>query len=974
MDKFQKEKNSSQSSNVLSSATADSKKHSLSSKTLIETMAGSKKHSLSPSKKEFFFMSKADSFSQIIKSYVQEKVKFIKPQSSLKKQSTLPEKHIYHFGHHTDGSLKDRLILGNKGANLAEMSRLAVPVPPGFTLTTKLCRLFLGKEGQRLEDIAKTPILEAVKYLESATGKKFGDQKNPLLLSVRSGASISMPGMMDSILNLGLNDNTVTALARLTCDERFAWDSYRRFIQMYSAIVMNMNASLLDVYLEDYKNQKNYSSDSEIQAEEWKKIVSYFKEAILQDTGQLFPEDPWEQFWTAVEAVFKSWNNPRALAYRNMNGDQSDLGTAVNIQSMVFGNRGEDCATGVVFTRNPSNGEKSLFGEFLVNAQGEDVVAGIRTPLLIVNTKNDGKKDLRTLMPSVFHQLTELCEKLEKHYKFVQDIEFTVEKGKLWLLQTRDAKCSPRAQLKILFDLKEEACLTEKEILQKVNPYSLNTILHPSIDNSDKKVVLSKGLPASPGGGIGQIVFDNEKAQELGKRGLSVILVRTETSPEDINGMIHSQGILTTRGGMTSHAAVVARSMGKPCIVGCDTARIDENRKELHIGNQILKEGDEITLDGSTGEILLGKVKTKAPILDENFFNLMELSDKYAQLEVRANAETPEDVKKAKKFGARGLGLCRTEHMFFAPDRINIMRKMIMSENREERQQALDDLFVMQESDFFEILDIMSPYPVTIRLLDPPLHEFLPHSREDTVHLAQKMNLQEEVLASKIKSLKEANPMLGHRGCRLAITFPEIYLMQVKALSSAMAQLLKKNKSIQAEIMIPLVCTAKELEHLKGLIQNEIQKAEESFQLQLPLMIGTMIELPRACLSADRLAQLGDFFSFGTNDLTQTVFGFSRDDSGKFLTSYIQDGILNQDPFSQIDIEGVGELMKIAVRKARQVKKNIKIGVCGEQAGDAKSLTFFHKLGLDYVSCSPYRIPIARLAAAQCAINNNKES
>ena len=894
-------------------------------------------------------------------------------QSSSVKASKLEldtKKYIYHFGpQETEGSAKDVHILGGKGANLAEMSRLGLQVPPGFTLTTKLCSLFF-KQGEKLPEEVKPSIQLSIKKLEKLTGKVFNDDKNPLLVSVRSGSPISMPGMMDTILNLGLNEKTVEALSCLCEDERFAWDSYRRFIQMYSSVVMKMNSSLLEVYLEDYKNQKNYSYDSEIQAEEWKKIVQHFKEAILQDTGKLFPEDSWEQLWTAIEAVFKSWNNPRALVYRDMNNSKSDIGTAVNIQAMVFGNRGGDCATGVVFTRNPSTGEKALFGEFLVNAQGEDVVAGLRTPLLVVNTKPTGKKDLKTLMPEAFNQLVELCEKLEKHYKFVQDIEFTIEQNKLWLLQTRNAKCNPKAQLKILFDLKEEAFITEKEILEKIDPSSLNTLLHPSIDNSDKKIVLSKGLPASPGGSIGKIAFDNETAQEFNKRDLPAILVRTETSPEDINGMINSKGILTVRGGMTSHAAVVARSMGKPCIVGCETAYIDENKKELHFKDHILKEGDEISLDGTTGEVLLGKVKTKAPDLDENFFKLMELSDKYAKLEVRANAETPMDVRKAREFGAKGLGLCRTEHMFFAPDRINIMRKMIMSENREEREQALEDLFVMQKEDFYEILSIMSPYPVTIRLLDPPLHEFLPHSKEDIVNLARKMELSEDKLSLKVQNLKESNPMLGHRGCRLAVTFPEIYLMQTRALSTAVAQLLKENKKIHAEIMIPLVCIAKELEFLKNLVQSEIQKAEDKFQIQLPLAIGTMIELPRACLEAGKLAQHGDFFSFGTNDLTQTVFGFSRDDSGKFLPAYIKEHILEKDPFSQVDIEGVGELMKMAVQKARQVKKEIKIGVCGEQGGDPKSLFFFHNLDLDYVSCSPYRIPIARFVAAQCAVKD----
>ncbi len=902
--------------------------------------------------------------------------KILKPSMRTKPQTSPAQpagkKYIYHFGPgQIDGSAKNKQILGNKGANLAEMSRLGLPVPPGFTLSTELCTLFL-KKGRLLNEI-KEEIRSAVLKLEQETGKRLGCSQKPLLLSVRSGAVVSMPGMMDSILNLGLNEKSVKALGQLCQDERFAWDTYRRFVQMYSSVVLQMNSSLLEVYLEDYKNQKNYSEDSEIQADEWRGIVRHFKERILQDSGRLFPEDPWEQLWTAIEAVFKSWNNPRALIYRDKSQLSSVWGTAVNIQVMVFGNRGADSATGVVFTRNPSTGEKALFGEFLINAQGEDVVAGIRTPLNILNRAEQGQKDLKSLMPKVFQQLAQLCEKLEQHYHFVQDIEWTVEKGQLWLLQTRNAKCNPRAQLKILFDLKQEGLLTDKDILSQVDPSSLTVLLHPSIDSSDEKTILAKALPASPGAGRGKIVFDSERAEELGKRGLSVILVRTETSPEDINGMIHSVGILTARGGMTSHAAVVARSMGKACIVGCETARIDEGKKELYFKDHVLKEGDEISLNGSTGEIFLGKVKTKAPVLDKNFFKLMDLTDKYARLKVLANAETPEDVKKAKKFGAQGIGLCRTEHMFFGPDRIHIMRKMILSESVDDKEQALKDLFKAQQADFVEILDIISPYPLTVRLLDPPLHEFLPQSQKEIAQLALQMDLNEEELAFKIKNLSESNPMLGHRGCRLAITFPEIYLVQVKALSSAVAHFIQKNKKIQAEIMIPLICSKKELELLKNMAQSEIQRAEQDFKIQLPLSIGTMIELPRACLEADHLAELGDFFSFGTNDLTQTVFGFSRDDCGKFLPSYIQKEILDQDPFSQIDIQGVGALMKIAVQKARQTKKDIKIGVCGEHGGDPQSLFFFNEIGLDYVSCSPYRVPIARLSAAQCAIKKNQE-
>ena len=891
----------------------------------------------------------------------------MKTQNFLKGTKSKAKRYIYHFGpHKTDGSAQDKELLGNKGANLAEMSRLGLKVPPGFTLSAELCQRFLSGDHQ-LEDSIKKEIAGAIQNIETITGKKFNDEDKPLLLSVRSGASVSMPGMMDSILNLGLNEKTVQALARICKDERFAWDSYRRFIQMYSSVVMKMNSSLLEVYLEDYKNQKNYSFDYQISAKEWEIIVKHFKESILQGTGRLFPEDPWNQLWTSIEAVFKSWNNPRALIYRQMNNTQSHIGTAVNVQAMVFGNRGKNSATGVVFTRNPSTGEKSLFGEFLQNAQGEDVVAGIRTPFPLVSP--NGKEDLKSLLPDSFKQLEELCQSLEKHYKYVQDIEFTIEQNKLWLLQTRHAKCNAQAQLKILFDLKEEGILTEEELLEKVDPLSLNSLLHPSIDGTHKHQVLAKGLPASPGAGAGHLVFDNETAMEYHKKSIPAILVRSETSPEDINGMIHSSGILTLRGGMTSHAAVVARSMGKPCVVGCESALIDENRKELNFKDRVLKQGDEITLDGSTGQVLLGSVKMKAPCLSDSFFKLLELSDKYSRLKVRANAETPNDVKKAKEFGARGLGLCRTEHMFFSGDRINIMRKMILAESLKERKQVLEDLFPYQEKDFYEIFKIIAPDPVTVRLLDPPLHEFLPQKPEDIAELAKKWDINKERLLFKVKALTESNPMLGHRGCRLALTFPEIYVMQVRAIVLAMNRLLKEGgQQAQVEIMIPFICAGKELVLLKQLVEQEIEKQKQALKARWNIPIGTMIELPRACLIADQLAKVGDFFSFGTNDLTQTVLGFSRDDSGKFLPAYIQSEIFKRDPFSQLDQEGVGELMKTAVLKAKKSQPQIKIGVCGEHAGDPKSLDFFNDLGLDYVSCSPYRVPIARLVSAQSQI------
>ena len=883
------------------------------------------------------------------------------------------ENFIYHFGPKgADGSARDVRLLGGKGANLAEMSRLGLPVPPGFTLSTALYHRF-RQNGARLPEEIKPSIRTAVGVLEGMTGKAFGGAGDPLLVSVRSGAPESMPGMMDTILNLGLNEKSTEILGCLCRDGRFAWDSYRRFVQMYSSVVMGMNSSLLDVYLEDYKSQNNRPLDSRISVEEWRAIVSHFKEAILQKTGLLFPEDPWEQLWRAISSVFKSWNSMRARAYREMKSLSEDLGTAVNIQAMVFGNRGESSATGVLFTRNPSTGAKSLFGEFLLNAQGEDVVAGVRTPALIVS-EDPNKEDMRRLLPEAFSRLEALSNKLERHYKFAQDIEFTVERNKLYLLQTRDAKCSPKAHLKILFDLMNEGLLTEQEVLKKVDPLSLISLLHPTLDGARAGSPVARGLPASPGGAVGRIVFDSDTAQERGQKGLPVILARMETSPEDIQGMIHAKGILTLRGGMTSHAAVVARSMGRPCVVGCESARIDETERKLYLGEHVLSEGDTVSLNGATGDIFLGCMKTKAPDWDENFFRLLALADKYARVKVRANAETPADVKKAKQLGAVGLGLCRTEHMFFAPERVNIMRRMILSTRREEREQSLKELFALQEEDFYEILNIMSPHPVTVRLLDPPLHEFLPQNEEDIIRLAQKTQWQLEELKAKIRHLKETNPMLGHRGCRLALSFPEIYLMQVRALSAAVARLIKERREARVEIMIPFVCLEGELRILKDLILSCVKKAEKEFALKLPLKFGAMLELPRACLQAGRLAKIGDFFSFGTNDLTQTVFGFSRDDSGKFLPSYRKQKILPEDPFLRIDREGVGELMKTAVQRGRSARPDIKIGLCGEQGGDPESLKFFHSLALDYVSCSPYRAPIARLALAQAALEEEAES
>ena len=884
------------------------------------------------------------------------------------------KKFIYHFGPEgTKGSAKMRDLLGGKGANLAEMSRMGLPVPPGFTLTTALCELFY-KNGETLPKRLFPEIEKSLSRLEDLMDKGFGDPENPLLVSVRSGAPISMPGMMDTVLNLGLNETTLPGLINHSGNPGFAWDTYRRFIQMYSDVVMGMNSSLLEVYLEDYKNQKGYESDGDMKLEDWQTTVQHFKETILQDTGKLFPEDPKEQLWSAISAVFKSWNNPRAVVYRKMEGNHLNVqGTAVNIQAMVFGNRGNDCATGVVFTRNPSTGEKHLFGEFLVNAQGEDVVAGVRTPQFILNgesKKTDLKKDLKALMPKTFKQLEALCLNLEKHYKYIQDIEFTIEKNKLWLLQTRNGKCSAKAQLRILCDLMDEGILNERQTLARVEPALLENLLHPSIDAKAEKVVLARGLPASPGGAVGQIVFSTKEALELSRQGRRVILVRRETTPEDINGMISAQGILTTRGGMTSHAAVVARSMGKPCIVGCEEAQINESTKELKLKTAILREGNVFTLDGSTGEVLKGAVKTKPAELSKDFFRLMALANKYGKMEVRANADTPADVKKSREFGAKGVGLCRTEHMFFAPDRLNIMRKMILSEDREERQPWLEELFSMQKGDFQELLDIMDGYPVTIRLLDPPLHEFLPQTEKDIEELTKQFEWSSGRLAAKVNQLRETNPMLGHRGCRLAITCPEIYLMQTRAVAAATAQQKKKNKKPRPEIMIPLVALPSELKVLKSLIQEELKKAEKEFQVSLPIPVGAMIELPSACLQAGQIAEEASFLSFGTNDLTQTTLGLSRDDSGRFLASYINQELLERDPFHQVDQNSVGELMKTALKSCRG--KGIKAGICGEHGGNPESIRFFHKIGLHYVSCSPYRIPVARLSVAQAALRGKK--
>lgn len=890
--------------------------------------------------------------------------------SNKKASLNLPEKFVYFFSAgQTEGNAGMKNILGGKGANLAEMTALGLPVPPGFTISTEMCQAFYDN-GEQLPEQLKTKVLEAMGKVEKLLSKKFGDPSNPLLVSVRSGARASMPGMMDTILNLGLNEQTVEGLAKQANNPRFAWDSYRRFLSMYSNVVMGMNTSLLEVVLEDLKEAKGYHLDTEMTADDLKVLVQKYKKQILETTGKSFPTDPMEQLWGAISAVFKSWNSPRAITYRGLHGYPSSWGTAVNVQSMVFGNMGDDCATGVAFTRNPSTGEKAFFGEFLVNAQGEDVVAGIRTPnaLTKIDAKEKGTKSLEEIMPQAYKELVEVYQKLEKHYRDMQDIEFTIERSKLWMLQTRNGKRTAKAALRIACEMIDEKLITAEEALMRISAQSLDQLLHPTLDSKAEKTLLCKGLPASPGGSTGQIVFSSEEAVEWVEKGHKVILVRIETSPEDIEGMVKAQGVLTTRGGMTSHAAVVARGMGKCCVAGCGDIDVDYNKKEMRVKGYVLKEGDKITLDGSTGEVFLGEVKTIEPKLDEYFTRLMTLADQKRKLGVRTNADTPQDAEVARKFGAEGIGLCRTEHMFFGADRIDVMRRMIMAETTEERVDALNDLLPMQRSDFMGLFEAMKGLPVTIRLLDPPLHEFLPHSEQEAQDLAQRLGINPEKLRTKVRNLHEFNPMLGHRGCRLAITYPEIYLMQARAIAEAAVEIIKKGNKLSPEIMIPIVSSEGELKRLRAQVEEEVQKVQTETGCHFDFLVGTMIELPRAALLADKLAEDAEFFSFGTNDLTQTTLGISRDDAGRFLATYVSEGIFENDPFQSIDQQGVGKLVEMAVALGQKTRPDIKLGVCGEHGGDPASIQFFHKVGLNYVSCSPYRVPIARLAAAQAAI------
>jgi pyruvate,orthophosphate dikinase len=863
-------------------------------------------------------------------------------------------------------------ILGGKGANLAEMGRLGLPVPPGFIISTEVCDLFYKNKKKLPSQLIKKINVE-LKNIEKLTGKKFGDLKNPLLVSVRSGARISMPGMMDTILNLGLNDKTVKALGKKTSNERFAKDSYRRFIQMYSNVVLNIEGHLFEDMIDNQKLNKGVLLDTELDEEDWDELIVRFKDIVKKKTKKDFPQNVQDQLIGAISAVFLSWESQRAKTYRKLNQIPDHWGTAVNVQSMVFGNMGNDCSTGVVFTRNPSTGEKNFFGEYLINAQGEDVVAGTRTPqhITVRAKKASGAKELsmEETMPNVYRDLKNTLFKLEKHYKDMQDVEFTVENKKLWILQTRSGKRTAEAAIKIAVDMTKEKLISKKEALLRIDPNSLDTLLHPTLDKTVEKKIIAKGLPASPGAASGKVVFTAEEAERLNGMMQNTILVRVETSPEDIHGMHAAKGILTARGGMTSHAAVVARGMGRPCVSGSSEITIDYKAKQFKAGNVIVKEGETITIDGTSGEVILGTVPTVQPKISGYFSTVMSWSDQFRKLNIRTNAETEKDSKVAREFGAEGIGLCRTEHMFFDQERILSVREMILSKSKEDRNKALAKLLPHQKNDFKKIFKIMNGLPVTIRLLDPPLHEFLPKTDKEIEEVANSLGMDHKEIKDRTEELHEQNPMLGHRGCRLGISFPEIYEMQCEAIFEALVECKReKTKSAIAEIMIPLISTDIELKILRALVDRTAKKIEAKHKTKLDYIVGTMIELPRAALQASEISKFADFFSFGTNDLTQTTFGISRDDSGKFLNDYINNKIFEVDPFVSLDQNGVGELIKIASSKGRQNNKNLKLGICGEHGGDPKSIEFCSKVGLNYVSCSPFRVPIARLTAAQAEI------
>ena len=862
-------------------------------------------------------------------------------------------------------------FLGGKGANLSQMDKMGLPVPPGFTISTKVCDIFY-KNKRKLNSKILSDIKKELKLIEKRSGKKFGDLKNPLLVSVRSGARVSMPGMMDTILNLGLNDKTVLALANKTSNMRFAKDSYRRFIQMYSSVVMGVGSYNFEELIENYKLTKEVLLDTELDENDWNALIQDFKNVVKEKTKKNFPQNVFHQLHGAISAVFLSWESHRAKVYRKLNQIPSDWGTAVNVQSMVFGNMGNDCATGVVFTRNPSDGRNEIYGEYLINAQGEDVVSGTRTPKYITKKAklDSGTKEIsmEEAMPQVFKQLKKILRTLENHYKDMQDVEFTVENNKLWMLQTRTGKRTSKSAVKIAVDMVKEKLISKKEAVLRVDPNLLDTLLHPTLDEKSNIKIIAKGLPASPGATSGKVVFSSGEAERLNGMMQNTILVRIETSPEDIHGMHAAKGILTSRGGMTSHAAVVARGMGRPCVSGSSEIEINYEKKIFKTSKIEVKEGDIITIDGSTGRIILGEVPTVKPEISGDFSKLMGWADNYRKLKVRTNSETPIDTKTARNFGAEGIGLCRTEHMFFDEDRILSVREMILSKTIEDRNRALSKLLPHQKNDFIEIFKIMNGLPVTVRLLDPPLHEFLPKNEKEIKDVSDALGLPVNEIVSRIGELHEHNPMLGHRGCRLGISFPEIYEMQCKAIFEALVECKKKKyKSIIPEVMIPLVSTEGEIEIMKNLVVRVADKIQKENKIKINYLVGTMIELPRAALKAKDIAKHADFFSFGTNDLTQTTFGISRDDSGKFLNDYIENKIFDIDPFISID-EGVGDLIEIATTKGKKQNKKIKLGICGEHGGDPKSIHFCSKIGLDYVSCSPYRVPVARLAAAQAQL------
>ncbi len=885
------------------------------------------------------------------------------------------KKLILNFNSKDSKKIKDpKNFLGGKGANLSEMGRMGLPVPPGFTISTKVCEIFY-KDKKKLNKNLIFQIKQELKLIENNVSKKFGDLKNPLLLSVRSGAKVSMPGMMDTILNLGLNDKTVKALAIKSSNGRFAKDSYRRFIQMYGNVVMGVEGYYFEELIENYKLTKGVLLDTDLDESDWDGLIEDFKRTIREKAKKDFPQDVYEQLLGAISAVFLSWESNRAKVYRKLNQIPAEWGTAVNVQSMVFGNMGDDCATGVVFTRNPSDGSNEIYGEYLINAQGEDVVAGTRTPQYITKKARINAKvkelSMEEAMPKVFKKLQKILKKLEVHYKDMQDVEFTVESNKLWMLQTRSAKRTAKSAVKIAVDMVKEKLISKKEAVLRIDPNSLDTLLHPTLDEKSSIKVIANGLPASPGAASGKVVFTSEEAERLNAMMQDTILVRVETSPEDIQGMHAAKGILTARGGMTSHAAVVARGMGRPCVSGSSEIDINYVNKSFKTHTIEIKEGDIITIDGSTGRIIAGSVSTVKPEISGDFSKLMSWADNFRRLKVRTNSETPKDTKIAKDFGAEGIGLCRTEHMFFDEERILPVREMILSKTKEDRAIALQKLLPHQRKDFIEIFKIMSGLPVTVRLLDPPLHEFLPRTEEEINEVANMVNLPIKEVQSRIEELHEQNPMLGHRGCRLGISFPEIYEMQCKAIFEALAHLKKsKIKSAFPEIMIPLVSTEAEIQIMKDLVIRTASQVQKEHKLKIEFLVGTMIELPRAVIKAKEIAKHAEFFSFGTNDLTQTTFGISRDDSGKFLNDYLENKIFSVDPFVSID-DGVSDLIEIAVEKGRKQNKNLKLGICGEHGGDPHSISFCARAGLNYVSCSPYRVPVARLAAAQAEIKKN---